>query len=448
MNTTLDKSSKVINNIYDHLSYFDLYGGSVIFTIILTIIVLLAIGFANVMQNIVPIKDNWTEERCQPQNIPFAGFINKPDDATITDFTQDNFNYCTQNILQDVTKVAVMPLNFITESLTMLYITIANSIQLIRVMIDSIRKNLIKIINDILDKTINITIPLREITMSISDALGKTTGILVTKFYMIIGLFDIVKGMFSAIVQTLEILAIPPAVAITIFAALLMFPLMIFPSIFLLIITVLAGMGIYVENRFEKEIVCFDKNTKLMMSNGSSKCIIDIQVGDKLTHDDIITEKFTLCAKNIDMYKLTDGTIVSESHYIKYNTNWIKIKDYPDCEKINNYNESFIYCINTSSKRILIGNNEYLDWDDIIDTTINKKQHCYNENTIISLFNGTRKKIKDIKIGDILSYGEKVFGLVESLDESNKSNKSTQLYHLMTDKKSFYINNIKVYHYD
>ena len=144
MNTTLDKSSKVINNIYDHLSYFDLYGGSVIFTIILTIIVLLAIGFANVMQNIVPIKDNWTEERCQPQNIPFAGFINKPDDATITDFTQDNFNYCTQNILQDVTKVAVMPLNFITESLTMLYITIANSIQRIRVMIDSIRKNLIK----------------------------------------------------------------------------------------------------------------------------------------------------------------------------------------------------------------------------------------------------------------------------------------------------------------
>jgi len=444
MNTTLDESSKVINNIYN-LSYFDLYGGSVIFTILLTIIVLLSISYANVMQNIVPIKDNWAEERCQPQNIPFAGFINKPDDATITDFTQDNFNYCTQNILQDITKVAVMPLNFITESLTMLYITIANSIQLIRVMIDSIRKNLIKIINDILDKTINITIPLREITMSISDALGKTTGILVTKFYMIIGLFDIVKGLFSAIVQTLEILAIPPALAIIIFAALLMFPLMIVPSIFLLIITVLAGMGIYIENSIEHEQVCFDKNTMLTMSNKSLKSIIDIQIGDKLINDNIITEKFTLCAKNVDMYKLTDGTIVSESHYIKYNNSWIKIKDYPHCEKINNYNEPFIYCINTASKRILIGNNEYLDWDDIIDTTINKKQHCYNENIAISLFNETQKIIKNIKIGDILSHGEKVTGLVESLDESNKS---TQLYHLMTDKKSFYINNIKVYHYD
>ena len=441
MSTPLDKSSKDVNKIYD-LSYFDLYGGSVIFTIILTIIVLLAMGYANVMQNIVPIKNNWTEERCKPQNIPFAGFINKPIDSSITDFTQDNFNYCTQNILQDITKIAVMPLGFVTEGLTTLYIAIEKSIQLIRAMIDSIRTNLKNIINSILDKSINITIPLRQITMSISDALGKTTGILVTNFYMLIGLFDLIKSIFGAIVEALAISTIVPAAAIIIFLALFMYPLAIIPSIFLLLLAVLTGMGMYVKGAFQNEQVCFDKNTKLIMSNGSSKCIIDIQLGDKLINDNIITEKFTLCAKNVDMYKLTDGEIISETHYIKYNNNWIQIKDYPHCEKINNYNEPFIYCINTSSKRILIGNNEYLDWDDIIDTTINKKQHCYNENTVISLFNGTQKIIKDIKIGDILSHGEKITGLVESLDESNK------LYHLMTDKKSFYINNIKVYHYD
>lgn len=441
MSTPLDKSSEDVNKIYD-LSYFDLYGGSVIFTVLLTIIVLLAIGYANVMQNIVPIRNNWTEERCRPQNIPFAGFINKPIDSSITDFTQDNFNYCTQNILQDVTKIAVMPLGFVTEGLTTLYIAIEESIQLIRAMINSIRINLKKIISNILNKTVNITIPLRQITMSISDALGKTTGILVTKFYMLIGLFDLIKSIFGSIVEALEISTIPPAAAIIIFLALFMFPLAIFPSILLLLLAVLTGMSMYVKDRFQNEQVCFDKNTQLIMSNGSSKSIINIQAGDKLINDNTITEKFTLCAKNVDMYKLTDDTIVSESHYIKYNNNWIKIKDYPHCEKINNYNEPFIYCINTSTKRIFIKNKDYLDWDDIIDPTINKKQHCYNENTVISLFNGTQKIIKNIKIGDILSHGEKVTGLVESLDES------TQLYHLITDKKSFYINNIKVYHYD
>jgi hypothetical protein len=445
----MDQSTKVINNIYDNLSYFDLYGGSLIGIIILTILLLLVNGYTNAMQHIVPIKNNWTEERCKPQNIPFAGFINKPDDSTISDFTQDNFNYCSQNILQGVTKTAFLPLTYITGSLTELYVTISMSIQAIRDMINSIRTNLVTIINNILSKSINITIPLRVITMALSDALGKLTGVLVTKFYMLIGLYEIVKGIFAAIVEALEILMIAPSIAIILLLSLGLGIFAIIPQVFLLILTILAGMGIYVNVQMTGHTIpsvrtgsCFDKNTKLIMLDGSSKSIIDIQVGDKLLNNIIVTEKLILCAKNINMYKLTDGTIVSDSHYIKYNNDWVLVKDYP-YKQIYNYTEPFIYCINTSSKRIIIKTNEYLDWSDITsdDITIYKKQQCYNENTILSLFNGSCKNIKDIKIGDILSHGEKITGLVESLDESNN------LYHLITDKKSFYINNNKVNHY-
>ena len=445
----MDQSTKVINNIYDNLSYFDLYGGSLIGIIILTILLLLVNGYTNAMQHIVPIKNNWTEERCKPQNIPFAGFINKPDDSTISDFTQDNFNYCSQNILQGVTKTAFLPLTYITGSLTELYVTISMSIQAIRDMINSIRTNLVTIINNILSKSINITIPLRVITMALSDALGKLTGVLVTKFYMLIGLYDIVKGIFAAVVEALEILMLAPSIAIILLLSLGLGIFAIIPQVFLLILTILAGMGIYVNVQMTGHTIpsvrtgsCFDKNTKLIMLDGSSKSIIDIQVGDKLLNNIIVTEKLILCAKNINMYKLTDGTIVSDSHYIKYNNDWVLVKDYP-YKQIYNYTEPFIYCINTSSKRIIIKTNEYLDWSDITsdDITIYKKQQCYNENTILSLFNGSCKNIKDIKIGDILSHGEKITGLVESLDESNN------LYHLITDKKSFYINNNKVNHY-
>ena len=405
----MDQSTKVINNIYDNLSYFDLYGGSLIGIIILTILLLLVNGYTNAMQHIVPIKNNWTEERCKPQNIPFAGFINKPDDSTISDFTQDNFNYCSQNILQGVTKTAFLPLTYITGSLTELYVTISMSIQAIRDMINSIRTNLVTIINNILSKSINITIPLRVITMALSDALGKLTGVLVTKFYMLIGLYEIVKGIFAAIVEALEILMIAPSIAIILLLSLGLGIFAIIPQVFLLILTILAGMGIYVNVQMTGHTIpsvrtgsCFDKNTKLIMLDGSSKSIIDIQVGDKLLNNIIVTEKLILCAKNINMYKLTDGTIVSDSHYIKYNNDWVLVKDYP-YKQIYNYTEPFIYCINTSSKRIIIKTNEYLDWSDITsdDITIYKKQQCYNENTILSLFNGSCKNIKDIKIGDI-----------------------------------------------
>ncbi len=70
------------------------------------------------------------------------------------------------------------------------------------------------------------------------------------------------------------------------------------------------------------------------------------------------------------------------------------------------------------------------------------KPRGFKLDTPISLFNKSEISIQNIRIGDILSHGEKVFGLVETLDESNK------LYHLLTNTQSFYINNQPIYHYD
>ena len=433
-----------VHEIYNNLTYFDLYGGTFIYIIFSTILLLLFIGFSFVMQNIRSIKNNWTNERCKPQNIPFAGFINKPEDSTIFEFTQTNFNYCTQNIVTNVTNIIVSPLSVITNSLTTLYTSISKSIQSIRDMINSIRTNLLNIINEILGKLVNITIPLRQITLSISDALGRTTAVLVSIYYIVVGSYDILGSIFGAFQQFLEILLVPIIASIIIFNSLFLFPLAIAPSIMALILSVFIGINIYINSVISgNNLGCFDKNTLLIMENGSSKFIKDIQVGDILINNNIVTDKFIFCAKNVEMYKLSDNTIVSGNHYIKYNNIWIQVKNHPKRKKIYNYNEPIIYCINTTSKRIVIENNEFLDWDDKIE---NNKEiipaRGFNENTPIYLFNGMLSIIKNIKIGDLLSNGEKVIGLVETLDKSNK------LYHLLTDTNYFYINNTQISHYD
>ena len=347
-----------LQDLYNNLSYFDLYGDSIILIIILTIILLLFIGYINVMQNISNIKANWEEDRCKIQNIPFAGYINKPDNSSISEFTQTNFKYCTENILTNDTEIAVEPLTVLTDSLTNIYTGISNSLQLIRDMINSIRINLMNIINAIFGKMINITIPLRQITMSISDALGRTTGILVSIYYIVIGAYDILGSVFGAFQQLLEVLLIPVIASITIFYALFLFPLAIAPSIIALILTTLIGINMYINSVIEGgNLGCFDKNTQLIMNDGSSKSIIDIQVGDILMQNNIVTDKFIFSTKNVNMYKLPNETIVSGSHYIKCNNKWIQVKNYSNSLLLYNYNESFIYCINTSSKRIIIENN-------------------------------------------------------------------------------------------
>jgi hypothetical protein len=52
------------------------------------------------------------------------------------------------------------------------------------------------------------------------------------------------------------------------------------------------------------------------------------------------------------MYKI-DKLKVSGSHKIQYEDIWVKVKNHPNAILIEDYSEPFIYCLNTTSKRII-----------------------------------------------------------------------------------------------
>ena len=206
------------------------------------------------------------------------------------------------------------------------------------------------------------------------------------------------------------------------------------------------------------------------------------------------------------MYKL-NNVIVSDTHIVKYNKKWIRVSEHPRAILIESYNEPYLYCLNTSSKTIVINNRIFTDWDEIYGNDIKKvinnniikindlkDIHTYldcgfNSLTKIKLQNGVYKEIKNIEIGDILENGEIVYGVVEingenvseqyainlgnnliieggpnlqicyiemdyailSLDANyiNLLNiKHNKLYHLLTDTKTFYIDKIKFHDYN
>ena len=436
MNSTIAK----INKIYDDLSYFDLYGGSLILITILSIIVLLLIGFTFALHNSSRIKANWETERCNPVNMPFVGFINKPPDYTVSEFTKENINYCTKHVLTDVTGTAFQPIKYIASSLTALYTSLLESIQSIRIMVDSIRKNLTNITDTIFTKMINIIIPLNQITLALSDMLGKTTGILTVMMYSVIGSFDILKSLFGAIVQALGLLLIPIVAFIIICFVLGAFYLAIAPSIVAATLGTVIGLLVAIQAMMGQGIAansCFDKNTPIQLLDGSFKNIKDIRVGDKLFNNDLVNATMKLSATNIDMYKL-NGIVISGTHYVEYNNKFILVKFHPKREKVLDYCEPFIYCLGTSSKKIIINNMRYLDWDDTEKSHIFSYLHNtgYKEDHPISLFNTktkTKTKIKDIQINDILLNGDKVIGLIEFIKEDKYSEK---LYHLLTNNQN------------
>jgi hypothetical protein len=155
-------TSQFINNTYDTLSYFDLYGNSVIGFIFITLFVFLVFSYCKVMQTKQSIADDWVNQRCKPQNIPFAGLITHPDGTTAFQYTSDNFQYCVQNILTNISGYALEPFQFIIKSLTTVFSSMSNSIQQTREVLNKLRNGIKEFAQDVLSRILNVMIPCWE----------------------------------------------------------------------------------------------------------------------------------------------------------------------------------------------------------------------------------------------------------------------------------------------
>ena len=522
-----------VEKMYEKLTYFDQYGGSFILFILITIILLLFVGGCYAFSNIQFIKDDWPNQRCKPYIMPIAGFINKPPNVSIKDFTSQNFTYCIQNTTKNITGNATEPLNYITTIMVKQAESIKDSINSIRGMMNKTRSFFQSIIEEIMNRLINIIIPLQEIIIRFKDFISKIQGTMTASLFTSLGAFYTLKSLLGAIAQFIIIILITLATLIAMFwifpftwgaaiANTAIFVALSIPMALLLtfmsrVLDINTGLSVPTL----KSSKCFDKNTEFTMNNGSKKTIYEIEVGEKLENNNMITAKIIVETFDSIMYNL-NGIIVSNSHIVKYDDKWIAVENHPFAKKLENYSEPFLYCINTENKNIELNNTTFSDWDEICHEEIDKIKNVkirnvkyklddvfveyentiknsdihkyldggFHPNTIIRLKNGLIKKIKNINIGDILENGERVYGYVEidgenifeqcsynlaknkfvvggsnlnicdktkqftstlDLDKKYKkiqNCKETKLYHLLTNQKTFYVNEIPFYDYN
>jgi hypothetical protein len=437
-----------IKQMYEKLTYFDQYGSSVIMLIIITILLICVISYSYAMINAQPIIDDWPNQRCKPQYLPIAGFITHPEGVSATEYTAQNFTYCTQNILSNITGTAVQPLTFITKSLQDVVENIKNSLNSIRAMFDKVRTFFQSIAQEIMGRIMNVMIPLQEIIITTKDLIGKIQGTMTGGLFTLLGSYYTLKSMLGAIAQFIvtilvalsAIIAVLWAVPFTWGAAAVQTGIFLAISIPMTIILAFMSDKMQIKGYKIPKIKCFDKNTQIVMNDGSNKTIENIIVGDILLDNNIVTGKMVLETEGSIMYNL-DDIIVSNSHIVKYLNKWIPVSEHPNANRCE-YNEPYLYCLNTSSKTININNHIFSDWDEISEQDIkdiqNNSGFIFNqrndihkfldsgfvENTPIKLKNGNIKCISDICVGDILENNESVYGIVQ-IDGKNVSSQYT-----------------------
>ena len=80
----------------------------------------------------------------------------------------------------------------------------------------------------------------------------------------------------------------------------------------------------------------------------------------------IVKLHHSLFSNHQDIMYNINGDIVSGDHKILYKNLFIKVKEHPNSKKIN-FEDKYIYCLNTTNHKITTYNNIYTDYDEIIN---------------------------------------------------------------------------------
>ena len=162
MNDNIKKTEK-ITNLYKKLTYIDDYSSSILVFVIITLVVILICVYCYVMIRSESIKRDWINQRCKPNIIPFAGFINKPDNMSATEYTSENFRYCNQVNLDKVSNAAVSPYTEIIANLTNLTGDFTQSMNSVRDISSTIRNNMAGTTNVVYEKIESIITPIKPL---------------------------------------------------------------------------------------------------------------------------------------------------------------------------------------------------------------------------------------------------------------------------------------------
>ena len=454
---------KTINRMYKKQTWSKRYGTQIWIVIFIFCAWAGIMGRLHAMNHVHHLKQNWSKNRCLPYVLPVAGHVHKPDGMSALEYTAQNFTFCINGMLKDLMELAIMPITVILASLSLIVDMILEAINVIRKLFAWLVSMIMAIIAYIMGIFANITVATQLAGANIPDAMSKLTGVFTTGVNLGQSIFDTSLSGFKIAINLMIIIAVA---FIVIYFFLYYFSMVTFfcigcpfkiPAIlmFIFVCIVCAFIIVFAEvlkHAMEKankaplpppaqhtnsvpNPACFSKNTKIMLKSKKVKKIHEIQLGDILIDGGNVTSIMKCSSKDQDIYNLY-GTIVTGKHGVKNKENtWIHVEKHPDAQLVSNFNEPFVYCINTSSKNIIINNTCFSDWDDLdeIDMEDIKKHACLNTtlpsnftpkdihlhldagfspSTQIKLQNKQMISLAQVKINDVLDDGVCVQGIV------------------------------------
>lgn len=340
---------------------------------------------ASLVGNISNVKQNWAQYRCDPSVMPFASMYGHD--------TAQNFNFCMGEIFSTHSSDMSSSFSSILGTFGSIISTVMNAVGSLRTSVATLGGGINVVVQNISDRISAFFFQLRIAAIHIKYLIGRMYAVMFAVMYM---------GM-SAIT------------GLTSFTRTSLFGFL--------------------------DTFCFPPDTMLKVENRGIIPIKDVRIGDILiSSGSRVCASFQFQATGQPMVRFENGTsdqpfTVSTNHYLKHGNVLIRADRHPDGELDGPWNSSVpLHCLNTHDHMIPVGKYTFCDYDEseeadestMIDlqNQINGRQDklqyefteyapSMNRNTQIRMKNGSLCCAHNIKLGDKLSTGATVIGVIE-----------------------------------
>jgi hypothetical protein len=121
---------------------------------------------------------------------------------------------------------------------------------------------------------------------------------------------------------------------------------------------------------------CFAPETPIQLENGKTAMIKNLKLGDTLINGSVVEAVMRIKNYNDPYYKIGD-IHVTGSHYVKYGTKYVQVKNLPTAERTEKIDD-VVSCLVTNDHKIPVGGEMFWDWEDnLIPIKTNRsKKNC------------------------------------------------------------------------
>lgn len=321
------------------------------------------------------IRKNWPKYRCNPQYIATASLYGYD--------TKENLDYCMKNAMQGEAAVQLGPIYKILANSVGTQGTLLTSVNSIRLQMATVMGGIMRTIQQFTDRFAQFLFAVRNGAVRMRTLMNRTFATVFAVIYM---------GMSG--------------------------------------VTAAQNFGDSFIGRFLRTF-CFPPSTPIFVAGKGHVPINTVKIGDKLANGSRVTATFRFHAPGQEMVRL-GHVVVSTNHFVKDpKGNWVMAGDHPDAEREPDWDASEpLVCLNTDTHTIPMGPYLFSDYDETEEGDIGCSEF------ITGALNGSAAKtfsdlasygalmdsrtvlergdkLRDLKLGQKIFNGGKVFGLLE-----------------------------------